>query len=641
MVEETKDLVRLGFFEHLWKGDRFTLGTLVRLGLFATLAVALSIFHLWTSYFGILEAWLHRAIHLGFVLMLVYLLPSGPLRKDEKGRLYAPFRKMDIVLFLLSAGILVYAYVDYFEIIMREGIPNANDKIVSTVLIILIIEASRRMCGFPIALISSLLVFYALFGYLIPGLLGIPGYSYEKFTDQMFNSIAGIFSIPMGAAAVYIVIFIIFGAFLLRTQAGEFFIKLAVAVAGHLRGGPAKVAVIASALMGTIHGSGPGNVATTGSFTIPLMKRIGYPAHFAGAVEAAASTGGIIMPPVMGATAFVIAEFTQVSYAKVCVVAAIPAILYFLAVYVTVHIEAIKNNLQPVPKEEIPGVWETLKGGGYMLLPIGAIIFFLAQGQSAMKAGFWAIVVIFFLSQVRQTTRMGPLSFLGACELGARNTLMISTACAAAGIIVGLISLTGLGVKLSALVVEASGGHMIFALIFTMIICIVLGMGMPVTPAYLITATTAALSLMKMGVDTLIVHLFIFYYATMSAITPPVALSSYTAAGIAQAPLGKTGWTAFKVALTGFIVPFMFVYGPPLLIGYGNWIRNVLAITTAIVGVFFLSAGIQGFLFQRANFIQRTLWVVGALLLIKPGWSTDLTGIFLVVLSSWYNRRWR
>ena len=621
-----------GFFESLWRGKRYAPGTAFRIGLAATIAIGLAVFHLYTSAFGILEAWRQRSLHLGAVLLLIYLLPGGKEQRDSQGRIVVPYNHINWLFVVLSLGVLIYMMADYRGIIMREGIPNKYDLIATAVLIPLVLEAARRMCGWTISVIGVILLVYTKFGYLLPGPLGLPGYSYSRIASYMFNSTAGIFTVPLGAAAVYIVMFLIFAAFLLKSGVGEFFIQLSLALAGHLKGGPAKVAIFASALFATIHGSGPGNVAATGSFTIPMMKRLGYRPQFAGAVEAAASTGGIITPPVMGAAAFIIAEFTGVSYWTVCVVAAIPAVLYFLGVYFMVHLEAAKMNLEAIPKEDLPKLKDVLLRRGYMIIPIVVIFYFLISGASPMKAGFWATVSTFVLSLVRKETRMGPLEVLSACESGARSTLMVSIACAAAGIIVGSVSLTGLGLKISGAVAALAGNHLILSLLLTMAICIFLGMGMPVAPAYIITVTIAGLGLQKLGVPVLLIHMFVFYYGTMAAVTPPVALSAFAGAAIAGANQMKTGFTAFKLALPGFIIPFVFIYAPSFLIGFAPWHVTLVAFVSACISVIAVGAALQGYWITVMKLPLRVLCGASGLLLIVPGVLSDAIGLTVLAI---------
>lgn len=620
-----------GFFEHLANGEKFSRGTFLHLGLFAVIAISLAIFHLWTAYNGILESWLQRSIHINVALMLVYLLPSGEYKRNQEGRIVVPYNKINILFFLLAAGIFLYCLFDYYNILMRVAAPNNYDKIVTVILLILIIEANRRLCGPPIAIISTVLVFYAFFGYIMPYPFNIPGFSFGKFTDQIFLQTAGIYGIPAGAAAVYIVIFVIFGAFLLKSQMGEQFIKLAVSLGGRMRGGPAKVAVISSALFGSIHGSGPGNVAVTGTFTIPLMKRLGYSKNFAGAVEAAASTGGILLPPIMGAAAFIMAEYTGISYWTVCIRAAVPAILYFYGIFIMVHIQAIKNDLPPVPENEITKFGIVMKTGGYMFLPIFIIIYLLVIGTSPMRAGFFAIISTILLSQFRRNTRINIWSFLGACEMGIKNMLMISIACGAAGIIVGLTSLTGIGIRLSSLVGVVTHENLLLVLIVTAITCIILGMGMPVAPAYMITVVIAGFLLQKIGIAIISAHLFAFYFATMASVTPPVALAAFTAAGISGGSTFKTGFLALKLALSGFIIPFVFVYNPSVLIGVTSWQKTFLSFVFLSLAVLFLSFGLQGYVFRKTNFIQMILLLLGSFFLITniEGLVSNMTGVLL------------
>ena len=475
-------------------------------------------------------------------------------------------------------------------------------------------------------LMAVVFVLYALVGPYLPGPLAHRGIAPETLIDQMYLVTEGIFGIPLGVSATYIILFIIFGAFLERSGVGEFFIQLANAIAGGARGGPAKVAVVSSAMFGSISGSAVANVVTTGAFTIPLMKRVGYRPHFAGAVEAAASTGGQIMPPVMGAAAFVMAEFMGIPYLEVCKHALIPALLYFVAVLASVHFEALRTGLRGLPKEELPPLGRTLLRGGHMLLPVVIIVGLLIMGYTPMYAAIVATASTVVLSWLRKETRMGPRAIWDALERGAVNTLTAASACACAGIIIGVVALTGLGLKFTSVVLAVAAGNLLPALFLTMIAGLVLGMGLPTTPAYIVMAALLIPALMSMGVNMVAAHMFAFYFAIISAITPPVALASYAGAGVAKADSWQTGIAAVKLGATAYIVPFMVAFSPALLL-IGSPDETIRSVLTAIIGVVCLAGGLQRYLLTRANLVEALLLLAAAFTLIDPNLMTDVVGL--------------
>lgn len=590
----------------------------------------MSTFHLYTSFFGILEAWRHRSIHLIFILLLYYLLDFKKSLKADHFRWRTFFYHSG---FLFLAGVLsVYLLLAYPEIVYREGLPNFSDKIFFVFLFLLILKATYSRLGWAVTILIIFFIGYLFLGPLIPGKLGHPSFSYTKITDQFLNSTLGIFGPIMGAASVFIVIFIIFGAFLEKSGAGEFFIELSYALMGKIRGGPALSAVVASAFMGMISGSAVANVATTGVFTIPLMKKSGYAPHFAGAVEAAASTGGQFMPPIMGSAAFLMVVFLGIPYHHIIIHAALPAILYFFAVGAMVRLEALKMELKPTIIESQSKVKDILLDQGYFLLVILVLICLLMRGLSPMKAGVYSITLMFLLAQLRRKTRMNIKDILSALELGAKNTVTVSVACASAGIIVGVISLTGIGLKFASTMIMATGGKLYIALFFTMLSCILLGMGAPSVSAYIILAVLIAPALSKMGLELIAAHLFIYYFGIISNVTPPVALAAYNAASLAGSNLWRTGYTATRLAIAGFIVPYIFVYNPSLLL-IGKFFDSVHIILTSFIGVSCLAVGISGWLFDRLRLIERILFLGTSLLLIKPGLKTDIIGLAFLITS--------
>jgi TRAP transporter 4TM/12TM fusion protein len=505
------------------------------------------------------------------------------------------------------------------------------DWVFGVIIILLVLEATRRIIGVPMALVGVLSLVYAYLGPYLPARIAHPGFPLTQVLEHLYLTSEGIFGIPLGASATFIFLFVLFGAFLEKSGAGKFFIDLACGLAGGIRGGPAQVAVVTSALEGTVSGSAVANTIGSGTFTIPLMKSLGYKAHFAAAVEASASTGGQIMPPVMGVAAFILAEFVGIPYISVCVAALIPALLYFLAVGFMVDFEAAKLGLKGLPREMRPDLKKILREGLHLLLPLFALIYFLVEGYTAFRAAFYAIVVVIASSFLRKSTRMSLSSIVSALELGALNAIMVAVACASAGIIIGVISLTGLGVKFVALVVNFSQGILFLALPLVMLASLLLGMGVPTTAAYIMVAALAVPALVELGVDRLAAHLFAFYFACVSAITPPVAVAAYAGAGIARANPFLVGVTAVKLAIAAYIVPFMFVYGPALLFK-GTAVEILTAAVTASLGCYSLAAGVQGWLLGPANYPQRALLLASALALIKPGYMTDALGVVLLLL---------
>lgn len=584
-------------------------------------AILMSAFHLYRAHVGVLEAWRQRSVHVLFTLALAYLLSSA--RSAEQKR--SPI--LGLVGVLLTIIIAVYTQLDYSGIIMREGAPNLYDQVAGTVLIILLVWATREHVSKAIAWLAVLFFLYGLYGWLLPGRLGSPRFTYAKITDQMFNSTGGMFGVSTSVSAIDVVMFVIFGAFLERSGGGEFFNDLAIRLTGKTRGGPAKASVVASALVGTIEGSSVANVVTTGTFTIPLMKRMGFKPVYAAAVEAAASTGGMIMPPVMGAAAFILAEMTKTPYSQVMLHALIPACLYFLGVFITIDLQAEKAGLKPLA-DCVKGTEFNPWKAATCLVPLVTVVVALLVGYSPMKSALFGTVALTVIWALRPTKRLTLRDFLASLERGATVMVPVALACATAGIIVGFIGLTGLGVKLSAMV-GVWGTSRIYALVLAMIVCLILGMGMPVAAAYILAASTVGGMLIRVGIPMIAAHLFILYFATISAITPPVALAAYAAAGIAGADPNAVGWQACKLALSGFIVPYMFVYGPSLLC-LGTPLEIIQALITSIVGVFCLSVVVEGWFKGRVSLFERVLFLVSALALIHVGGVTDLVGLALI-----------
>ncbi|HBT47584.1 MAG TPA: TRAP transporter permease DctM/Q [Peptococcaceae bacterium] len=599
--------------------------------LFVAFAVALGVFSLYTGFFGLREPWANRMIHVVLVLSAAF---AGEVALG-KGRTSLLTLLVAAAGLVLTLAVGLYSLAEYESIILRVGDPSQGDKIIGTALIVAVLLASVRRLGWPITLVALLFIAYALFGYLFPGELYFRGMSYSMFISSLFNQTTGILGVPIQVAAQYVIMFIIFGAFLTRSGAGDFFIKIAFALSGRMWGGPAKAAVVASALMATINGSGVANAVATGSITIPLMKRVGYAPHFAAAVEAAASNGGMIMPPIMASVAFLIAEFTRTPYAKIMLHGLFPALLYFLAVFLMVHFEAKKKNLAPLENKNLPTVGEALKEGWYYLLPIFLLVFMLFRGYSPMLAASVGSLLMVILSYLKKETRMGPWEILAAVEEGVTNTITVSTACAVAGIVVGVITGTGLGIKFSSMILAVAGDSLFLVLVLTMVSSIVLGMGMTAAAVYVIVSALTVPALIEMGVLEMPAHFFVYYYGIASAITPPVALAAYGAAGIAGADQNQTAVTACKLAIVTFLIPFAFVYHPALM-AIGSVPEIILAVGTATAGVIALAAGLSGWLLGRVTPAGKVLLVAGGLALISHlTWANIagaavLVGLFLV-----------
>ncbi len=602
------------------------------------IALFMSAYHLYTGAFGAPEAMMHRTIHLSFTLVLIFLLGMTSAGKQTKKKVF-----LDFLLLLLTCLSLGYLLVHYEYVVTRYPYvhpvtPWAFGS--GVILTLVLLEASRRMIGWALPLTAVGFLLYAIFGKHLPGLLRHIGFSLETIIDQLYLTTEGIFGIPLGVSATYVILFVLFGAFLEQSGTGKFFMDFATSLVGGAKGGPGKISVVSSSLFGTISGSAVANVMVDGWLTIPLMKRTGFKHEFAAAVEATASTGGQIMPPVMGAAAFVIAEYTGITYINICKHALIPALLYYLALFMAIHFEASKTGLMGVPKEERPRLRTILSSRGHLFVPLIVIIYLMMAGYTPMFACIFATISVVLIALVRAETRMGLLKILEALEFGAKNMLPVAAACACAGIVVGVINLTGLGLKFTSFILLIAGDSLAPALIFTMIAGIILGMGLPTTAAYIVQAALLIPALIKLGVPVIAAHLFVFYFAIISAITPPVAMAVYAAAGISGSNIWKTGLVAMKAGATGFIVPFMFVYGPSLLL-IGSALSIVTTILSASIGVVLLSAGLMGWLLREATLLERAMLIAGAICLINPGLITDAVGLTLLSIVVLLQKYWQ
>ncbi len=629
--------------------------------LISLIALGFSCFHIYTAFFGVLDAHLQRAVHLAFVLTLVYLLfPAAKgLRRDR-------LNPVDVLFVALSLYCLGYLIVNYRAIVTRAGVLTSTDVVVGAMGIVLLFEAARRIIGLPMVIIAAIFLLYALFGRSLPGVFAHRNVSIRQLVDHLFFTTEGVFGIPLGVSSTFVFMFLLFAAFIEITGVGKLFIDLGNAIAGWASGGPAKVAVITSAFEGMVEGSSVSNVVGSGSFTIPMMKKLGYKPEFAGAVEAAASTGGQLMPPIMGAAAFLMAEFLNVPYGQVAKAAAIPAVLYFTGIFAGVHFEAKKLGLRGMPRKQLISFWQILKTEGVLFIPLlGIIVLLVASGLSLMRIALYAsglaigaalLQFLLRLGRVAATGRLpggersegarlaaagtflsgsawsGARHFYEALIKAARSALGVATACALAGVIVGVVTRTGLGLKLASAMVDLSGGNLLLTMFFTMITSLILGMGVPTTANYIITSTIAAPALLTLGVKALPAHLFVFYFGIIADLTPPVALAAYAGAAIARANPMKTGVIATRLAIGAFILPYIYVLSPQLLLIDVTFLGVLQPIVTSIVGMSALGAALTGFLLRRMGIVERVLLVAAGLCLVDPGLLTDLIGLAVVAM---------
>lgn len=591
---------------------------IVRLAI-GVLGVAMALYHMWHIWVGAPEAIIFRGTHLLFALSLAFLV-----FRRTSAQTGQPPTLLDYVLLVLATAPVLYLFVNYDYVINRIYYVDdlsAADMVLGTILVVMILEATRRAIG-P-ALPITALVFLG-YGILIEQVEPM------RLLDQLFMTTEGIFGIPLSVSAAYVMIFVLFGAFMERTGTGQLFMDFAMSITGHTAGGPGKVAVVSSSLFGTISGSAVANVMVDGPISIPLMKRTGFRPAFAAGVESVASTGGQIMPPIMGAAAFVMAEFLQVGYGQVILWALIPAVLYYLACFAAVHFEAKRHGIQGVPRSELPSLGRVMVERGHLFIPVLTILAVMYSGYSAPLAALAGTLACFPVAFLRASTR-GNVRLQVIVEAmieGARNALGIALACACAGIIIGVVTLTGLGIVFTQFVVGLAQNTLLLALLLTMVAGIVLGMGMPTTPAYIIMTSLLVPAIIKLGVIPPAAHMFAFYFAILSAITPPVALAVFAAASLAKADLWTSGIAAVKIGAAGFIVPFMFVYEPALLM-IGNWPTILWSAATASIGCVLLAAGLHGYLLQPASLWQRAFLVAAAFCLVKPGLPTDIAGALL------------
>jgi TRAP transporter 4TM/12TM fusion protein len=601
-------------------------------------AVSITLYHIWVGWHGPLESMINRSVHVSLFMALIYIYPSFEMFKEKKHPL--PIFLKNIVPGIIVLVMGVYYVMNVPTLEDRMVNPEKIDLIFGGLLVIIVIEAARRAMGPSLPIIVIFLLLYSLFGQYFPGDFAHRGFSLTYILAQLYLTTGGIFGILIFVMSTYIFLFLVFGTFLQESGGGEFFMDAATALTGHMVGGPAKASVIGSAFFGSLSGSSVANVVTTGSFTIPTMKKMGYSPRLAGAIEAVASTGGQFMPPIMGAAAFIMAEMVGVPYITICKVAVVPAIIYFFAAGVFIHFESKKRGFKGLPKSETPNFWAVLKKGGLFIIPLFLILGLLISGASPMKVGFYAFLSVLLISFVRKETRPSLSKLVSTFELAAKNTMPIAAIVACAGMIISLIMISGIGPKLSVLLVGLARGSLILLLVYSMIASLILGIGMTTIGVYVILAVTVIPTLIDMGVNVFAAHLFAFYFGTISYITPPVALSSIAAAGVAGSNPMKTGYTAFRIALLAFLVPYIFVYRPSFIL-IGDLPDILLTITTSVIGVIGFCGGIVGYLKSQIGWLNRLLLLIGGFLLIIPGYLTDIIGLCILIVVWFYEYRLR
>ena len=588
---------------------------------------AFSVFMVWMNLFAVWDERIRRPLFLGMVILFVFIL--FPIKKHG-GKTPKPNTMpfYDIILAIIGSGSFFYFVINNKAIINHATRINQVEVILGVIGILVLAECCRRVTGIPILVVATLFVIYSF----------AQGNSLQKVVYNLFYTTTGVIGTPIGVCSTYIVLFIIFGAFLEATGISDFFISCANAIAGSASGGPAKVAVISSALCGMVSGSSVGNTVTTGSVTIPMMKKTGYPGEFAGAVEAAASTGGQIMPPIMGAAAFLMAEIVGVPYSTIIVRAVLPAILYFTGIFLMVHFRAKKLGLKGISRDQLPK-FRGLLPKFYLLVPLVVLVYMIIQGFTMSRAAIFATILCIVVSMFNKEHRMSPARFVNALEAGARNTISIAVACGIAGIIAGVVTMTGLGQIFISAIVGVSNGHLLIALVLTMICCILLGMGVPTTANYIIMATTTAPILtVGMGLNPIVANMFVFYFGIVADITPPVALAAYAGSAIAKANPMKTGVNATRLAIAAFLIPYIFAMNPAMLLIDTTVGSFILIIITSFFGMIAIAAALEGYFMEHLNPLVRIVLAAAGLMMMYPGTVTDIAGVVAVVAALAVNK---
>lgn len=593
--------------------------------LVSIIAIAGSLWHMYALGIAATSVILLRNLHVMFGFVMIPLLYPG-FNKSEK------ISVVDIIMVLAGLAVSIYVLMQDHSFVLRAGInPTQGDIVFGAIAIILVLLVTKRVLGWPLVIVTLAFMIYAKFGSYFPGTFMGRDYSLTRIISYVFN-IDGIYGMTTGVSSTYVVLFILFGAFLKNSGAGELYTDFSYAIAGRAKGGPAKVAVISSALFGTISGSGIANVVTTGSMTIPLMKKSGFKKEYAAAVEAVASTGGQIMPPVMGAGAFLMAEMIGMPYTEVMIAAILPAVLYFMTTFFVIDLRAGKDGLLGLPSSELPNLKEVIGSKGHLVLPLLILLYaLLIQGSTPIRAAFLSIIACVVVSYFRKSTRMSLKSIFSALEEGMNGSLEVIAACACAGIIMALVALTGVGLKLSSLIISLAGSNLFLALILTAVIIIIMSMGLPTTACYLVSAAIMAPALSQLGISPLSAHMFIFYFACLSGITPPVALVAYPAGAIAKANPVTVGYLAFRMAIVGFIIPFIMVYSPAIFLK-GEPLEVVQVVITSLVGAYAIAVSTEGWFRKPLHLIGRALLLVGGIGMIIPGMKTDIIGLALIIV---------
>lgn len=602
------------------------------------LCILVSLFHVFVAVDSSITVVQQRIIHV-MAILLVYFL-SGAEKAAKKSKWSYLF---DLALFILTVAVAIY-FVNgtNLQALSRRGVQGITqtDLVYGVILIVLVLFVGWRTVGPALTILSLIFLGYAFFGRSMPAIIAHKGYNIKKITDYVAWTSESIFGSCIGASASFVALYILFGELLNAFGAGQFFIDIAYALTGRMKGGPAEAAVVSSALMGSINGSAVANVVTTGTFTIPLMKKVGYRPAFAGAVEAVASTGGQLLPPVMGAAAFVMADLTGIAYSTIIIAAIVPGILYYLSLGVAVYLEACKKGLGSEEAERLPVVKEVLKKGWYHAIPIIVLIVaLLGFGYSANTSAIYAmasLLIIGFINTLRKEKRLPIKEIVDSLISAAKTTVPVAIACACAGIVIGIVSMTGIGVKFTTIVFRLSGGNLFPMLLMVMLACIVMGMGLPSTAAYIIAAAIGAPALIQAGIPDIAAHMFVFYFAIISFITPPVAMSAYAASGIAKSKAGETGWLAFMLGLAGFVIPFIYVYRPAMLLGNGPVLETLWVVLVSTVAVVMMAIAVIGWLKRNLNALERILLAASAALLIFPYTWCDIAGLGLAIVMMLY-----
>ena len=588
----------------------------------------ISLFLIYTATFGAFDALKQRSLYLLAAMVILFLVyPAFSKSKKKTVPWY------DYLFSLLSFLTCGYVFFNYVEILSRIGISNHTDQLVFVILTVLILEGTRRLVSPALAIVALVFLIYAYFGDKMPGMFRTRSGGLARMTNYMFMIPEGIFGSPLGTAATYVSLFVLFSTFLNECGMSDFIRDVALSLTGHKSGGPAKVAVVSSAAFGTISGAAAANVVGTGTFTIPLMKSVGYPPEFAGATEACASTGGQLVPPVMGAACFIMAEYIGVPYSNIMLAGLIPAALYYLSVFLTVDVRSKKHGLTGLPKDQLPSFKQAMIDRGHLLIPFLAVVFMIIRQYTISRAALIGLILTVLIAPLKKTTRMSFKRMGSALVASGKKTVSFGVSCACVGLIIGVVTLTNVGTVLGNAVLALSQGNLMITLVLVMVMSIIMGMGMPTVAVYIVQAAVTAPVLMKLGIPMLTAHFFCFYFGIIACITPPVAVPSYAAAAIAGCNPGKTGFQAFKMAMPAFLIPFVFVYEPGMLLngGGGSPLDVILCVITAIIGVYLVAIGTEGYLVRDLPKWKAALSLLAGILCIVPEHITDLLGVAVLV----------